>query len=59
MPEIKFTPTSPEAQQYEWIFNFVGEVERISMELSEPELQAIVDGLRAELVELDPVVAAD
>ena len=52
MTEIKFTPTTPEAQQYEWTFNFVAEVERISMELSEEELQVIVDGLRSERTEL-------
>jgi hypothetical protein len=56
MTEIEFTPTSPDAQQYEWVFNFLGEVERISMELSEEELQAIVDELRAELTERAPTV---
>jgi hypothetical protein len=56
MTEIEFTPTSPDAQQYEWVFNFLGEVERIFMELSEEELQAIVDELRAELTERAPTV---
>ena len=45
MTEIKFTPTSPEAHQYEEILDFMGEVERIAMEPSEEELQAIIDGL--------------
>jgi hypothetical protein len=57
MTEIKFTPTTPEAQEYEWTFNFVAEAERISMELSEEELQVIVDGLRAERTELPPAAA--
>jgi hypothetical protein len=56
MTEIEFTPTSPDAQQYEWVFNFLGEVERISMELSEEELQAIVGELRAELTKRAPTV---
>ena len=54
MTEIKFTPTSPEAQQYERICKLMGEVERISTEPSEEELQAIIDGLRAELTEPAP-----